>query len=139
MGCPAGVGGAAYSAQPFGVTVKPMNARRRAVLHNYNGVLARPITLSAWSQAGGAAPNPAGGVPDGQHHRGGGDRGRTSRSAPSRCTALPQPFSNSAPRARNWTAPTAVYLRAGAERERAPAARRTRQFAARRRPASKAA
>jgi MSHA biogenesis protein MshQ len=29
--------------------------------------------------------------------------------------SLPQPFSNSAPRARNWTSPTALYLRASAD------------------------
>lgn len=113
MACPAAVSAAAYSAQAFAVTVKPMNAAG-TLLRNYNGVLARPITLSAYSQAGGAVPNPAAGVlsanliatasmgPD-----------LAIRAKP--VYSLPQPFSSSAPRARNWSAPTPIYLRASAD------------------------
>ena len=113
MACPAAVGAAAYSAQAFAVTVKPLNAAG-VLLRNYNGVLARPITLSAYGQAGGAVQNPAAGVlsanliatasmgPD-----------LAIRAQP--VYTLPQPFSNSAPRARNWSAPTPIYLRASAD------------------------
>jgi MSHA biogenesis protein MshQ len=112
MNCPSSVSGAAYSGQPFSVTVTPMNASGVA-LRNYNGVLARPITLSAFALAGGAAPSPAGNL--------------SSNTIPVALIVANQPisatpifsfptaFTNAAPRALNWTAPTPIYLRASAD------------------------
>lgn len=113
MGCPTDVSGAAYAGQPFAVTVKPMSVQG-GELRNYNGVLARAVTLSAYSQPGGATANPSSGflsnnvIP------------AASMTANQPITALPgygwlHRFSNSAPRARDWVGPTAVYLRAGAD------------------------
>lgn len=113
MGCPADVGGAAYAGQPFAVTVKPMGAQG-AALRNYNGVLARPVKLSAFGAAGGATANPGGGTLSNNLIA-------VASMAPgqpitaSPVYALPHPFSNSAPRARDWTGPTALYLRASAD------------------------
>ncbi|WP_426176313.1 DUF6701 domain-containing protein [Massilia sp. TWR1-2-2] len=112
MACPASVSGAAYSGQPFSVTVMPMSAAG-AELKNFNGVLARTITLTAFSASGGATTNPAGGVLSANMIP------TTAMVAGQPIIAkpvytLPVPFSNTAPRARNWTAPTPVFVRASA-------------------------
>jgi hypothetical protein len=112
MACPATVNGAAYSGQGFGVTVKPMSVAG-VLLQNYSGVLARAISLAAFDAAGGATPNPASGVLSANTIA----AAAIAPGAPIGLTpvySLPQPFSNAAPRARNWTAPTAIYLRASA-------------------------
>jgi MSHA biogenesis protein MshQ len=113
MKCPADVSGAVYAGQPFAVTARPMNAQG-GVLRNYNGVLARPVTLSAYSQPGGASANPSGGALSNNVIA-------VASMAPGApitglpVYALPPRFSNSAPRARDWVGPTAVYLRAEAD------------------------
>jgi MSHA biogenesis protein MshQ len=114
MGCPdIVIGAAAYSGQPFSVTVKAVNAAG-GVVRNYAGALARPITLSAFSQAGGTAANPSGGsLTANIIAQGAIALDETIAAQP--VYTLPAPFSNSAPRARNWTAPIPIYLRAGAE------------------------
>lgn len=112
MGCPSTVSGAAYSGQPFGVTVSPMSASG-ALLRNYNGTLAHPITLSAFNAPGGAVANPSAGA--------------LSLNTIAVAAMVPgQPiaakpvygwvvrFDNALPRARNWVAPTAAYVRADA-------------------------
>ena len=107
MNCPAGVGAAAYSGQPFAVTVTPMNAQG-AALKNFNGVFARPITLSAFTQPGGTVSNGAGvlsanTVP------------LASIVAPivaNPVYTFPLRFSSASPQAGNWTAPSAAFLRA---------------------------
>jgi hypothetical protein len=112
MDCPATVSGAAYSGQAFGVTVKPMSASG-SELRNYSGVLARDITLAAFTAAGGAAQHPPGHVLSGNRIA----ATAIAADAPIALApvyTLPQPFSNAAPRARNWTVPTAIYLRASA-------------------------
>jgi MSHA biogenesis protein MshQ len=129
MGCASGFPDAAYSGQAFGVTVAPRNGAGLPV-RNYNGVLARPITLSAWYQPGGVAPNPAGGA---AANPAGGALSANIIAAASIVAdaaigakpvySLPHAFSNSAPRFRNWTAPVAIYLRASAEEDAAGAAR----------------
>jgi MSHA biogenesis protein MshQ len=120
MACPATVKGAAYSGQPFRLTVVARNAARDPV-RNYVGVFAQDVTLSAFDQAGGAAENPpAAGAklaanvikasvfvvpnPDAP--------GAPVTAAPT--YTLPVPFANTAPRALNWTGPTSIFLRASA-------------------------
>lgn len=98
VGCPPTVSGAAYSEQAFGVTVKAMSLSGGQLL-NYNGVLARTITLGAFNAAGGATQNPSSG-----------ELIVNSISNPQ--YKLPGSFKGDAPRARNWTAPTIIYLRA---------------------------
>ena len=112
MNCPVNVSGAAYSGQAFAVTVKPMNAAS-AALRNYNGVLARPVSLSAWNLAGGATLNPSGGALSGNSIAAAAILPDLPIGAKPVYT-LPQPFSSTASRARNWIAPTPVYLRASA-------------------------
>ncbi|MDL2353625.1 MAG: DUF11 domain-containing protein [Pseudomonadota bacterium] len=112
MGCPSTVSGAAYAGQPFGVTVRPMSVAG-ALLQNYTGVLARPITLSAFNAPGGSVANPS--------------NGALSFNTIAAAAMLPgQPigakpvyawlgrFDNTVPRARNWVAPTAAFVRAEA-------------------------
>jgi MSHA biogenesis protein MshQ len=123
MGCAEDLAGAAYSGQGFSVTVRPVNATG-LLLRNYNGVLARPITLSAWSQSAGAAANPAGGVLSANLIAAESiEADKTIGATP--VYSLPKPFSNALPRARNWTAPTTIYVRAGAEENAAGVARVT--------------
>jgi MSHA biogenesis protein MshQ len=124
MGCAGDLAGAAYSGQGFSVTVRPVDATGSRLLRNYNGVLARPITLSAWSQSGGAAANPAGGVLSANLIAAESiEVDKTIGANP--VYSLPKPFSNALPRARNWTAPTTIYVRAGAEENAAGVARVT--------------
>jgi MSHA biogenesis protein MshQ len=114
MGCPdAANGAAAYSGQPFSVTVRALNAAG-VVVRNYAGALARPITLGAYSQAGGSSSNPSGGTLT-ANLIAQGAIGLDQVIAAQPVYTLPAPFNNSAPRARNWSAPTPIYLRAGAE------------------------
>jgi MSHA biogenesis protein MshQ len=117
MACPGPVNGAAYSGQGFGVTVKPMGATGTELL-NYNGVLAREITLGAYNAAGGAGANPgAGALAANTIAAASIAAGATIGLVP--VYSLPQPFSSAAPRARNWTAPTPIYLRASASEDTA--------------------
>jgi uncharacterized repeat protein (TIGR01451 family) len=111
MNCPAG-GGAAYSAQAFGVTVRAMGASG-AALSNYRGVLARDVTLDAYTAAGGTAQHPAGYVLSKNSIGAANITGNAMALAP--VYTLPQPFSNLAPRARNWTAPATIVVRASAQ------------------------
>lgn len=111
MNCPATAGSAAYSGQAFGVKVSAMSASGAELL-NYRGVLARDITLAAYTAAGGATQNPPAYVLSKNTISAANMTGATIALAP--VYALPQPFSNLAPRARNWTAPTPIYLRASA-------------------------
>lgn len=110
MQCPSTVTTAAYSDQPFGTTVKPM-AASGAALVNYTGVLARAITLSAWSAAGASAASDA--------NPGGGSLSVTAIAAGASLSAstayhLPRPYSGAAPRTLETSVPTAVWLRAAA-------------------------
>jgi MSHA biogenesis protein MshQ len=117
MLCPVDVSGAAYAGQPFAVTVTPLDAED-GVLLNYNGVLARPITLSAFSQPGGTTANPSAGSLSGNIIPVAAKEATEENPPPIMglpVYGLPRRFSNSAPRARNWVAPTALYLRAGAD------------------------
>lgn len=109
MQCPAAVTTAAYGGQPFAVTVKAM-AAGGAELRNYTGVLARAITLSAWSGAG------ASGAP--AANPGGGSLAVTSIAAGGLSTStsyqLARSYDNAAPRANDASLPTAIWLRASA-------------------------
>lgn len=112
VGCPLNVSGAVYAGQPFGATVMPMSTLG-SPLRNYNGVLARTITLAAVNAPGGAGANPAGGSLALNTIA-------TATMAPDLpigakpVYTFPIQFDNKTPRARNWVAPTAVYLRADA-------------------------
>jgi uncharacterized repeat protein (TIGR01451 family) len=112
MACPSTASGAVYSGQPFAVTVKPMNGTG-ALLNNFNGVLARTVTLAAVGQAGGATFNPAGGTLSAGSIAPASMLPRMPIGANPVYT-LPRPYSNAAPRARNWIVPTPIYLRASA-------------------------
>jgi hypothetical protein len=109
MNCLATASGAAYSGQAFGVNVTAMSASGAELL-NYRGVLARDVTLAAYTAAGGTAQNPPAYVLTKNTITAANITGAPIPLAP--VYTLPQPFSNLAPRARNWTAPTPIYLRA---------------------------
>ncbi len=107
MACPSGVSTSAYSTQPFAVTVKPMSADGR-LLQNFNGVLARAVTLNAYSAAGAGTINPAGGSLTANSIAAGASLNATP------VYTLPNAYSSATPRANNWTTPTAIWLRATA-------------------------
>jgi uncharacterized repeat protein (TIGR01451 family) len=111
MNCPANGAGAVYSGQPFNVRVQAMNAGG-AVLQNYSGALARPVTLAAFGSLGGALANPGAGVLSSSLVPAASFTAGAVTGAP--VYTLPNPFINSAPRARNWSTPIALYLRASA-------------------------
>jgi len=107
MVCPAGVSTSSYSAQPFAVTVRPMGASGNALV-NYNGVLARAVTLNAWSAAGAGTINPSAGSLSANTIA----AGASLNANP--VYTLPNAYSSTTPRANNWTKPTAIWLRATA-------------------------
>lgn len=111
MGCPADVAGAAYSAQGVAAMVTA-KSRTNATLVNYVGALATPVSLSAYSAMGAGSANPAGGSLAGTAVTMPADKTTSMTATPA--YGLPNAFSNAAPRALNWTAPTPVYLRASA-------------------------
>jgi uncharacterized repeat protein (TIGR01451 family) len=111
MACPApAITGGAYSAQPFKVEVRAFGATDKP-LSNYDGAT---ILLSAYDSPGGSKINPNGGAlgtaTDTAVKSTVGDLVATANPY----YQLPAPFAASAPRALNWTAPTAIYLRASA-------------------------
>lgn len=119
MACPSGtapggeqldVSGAAYSGQPFRVTVRAIGAAGNT-LTNYAGQFARTITLAAFDAPAGAGANPGGGAL-GANTIGAIAAGQEAGASPA--YTLPAPFSSAAPRALDWVAPTPVYLRATA-------------------------
>ena len=120
MNCPINVSGAAYSSQAFAATVIPMSAGNTQ-MRNFIGVLARPVTLAAYDQPGGATPNPSNGglsansiavaamlpyLPIGAMPM------YTLPQSFSQAFAPPPPAPPVPPVARNWSAPTPIYLRA---------------------------
>ncbi len=122
MNCPINVSGAAYSSQAFAATVIPMSAGNTQ-MRNFIGVLARPVTLAAYDQPGGATPNPSSGglsansiavaamlpyLPIGAMPM------YTLPQSFSQAFAPPPPAPPVPPVARNWSAPTPIYLRASA-------------------------
>lgn len=109
MQCAVDLPGAAYSGQPFETDVTARSASGLQ-LANYQGPFAKNVVLMAYDQAGGAAANPAGGALSGQQAASTAFSKGAARLKPA--YALPNPFADSAPQARNWTAPTSIYLRA---------------------------
>ncbi len=118
MNCAPRGDGAAYSGQPFPVTVIPM-AVGGETLSNFNGPFARDIVLTAFKGPG-IADIP---VKDGVLTL----NGQATVSIPKASIVanqpitvrpaytLPQRYSFAAPNALNWTAPTPVFLRAVAK------------------------
>lgn len=117
LGCVLPINRMAYSAQPFAVRIIARNATNGTV-QNYHGGFARALTLSAWPSAGSASgENPNGGllaantVAATAFVRGTADFS-LAPLAPTLTYTLPRPFAAAAPRALNWSAPTAIYVRA---------------------------
>jgi hypothetical protein len=108
-----GVSGAAYSGQPFAVTVTPYNMAREAVTR-YVASTTKPITLSAANQ-----PGQPGGTVSGLS----GNSITTGGAAPTATAkfTLPKPFDPASPLANDWSDPTTIYLRAEAPEKRAVA------------------
>lgn len=116
MNCPVTVNGAAYSGQPFAVKVEPKNAAGGTV-KNYVGVLARPITLAAYTQVGGAVAA-TGVLTDGAIAVASmlATDPATERIHATPTFRFPTGFSNTRPRTvADWSAPTPIYLRASAD------------------------
>ncbi|HEX9174266.1 MAG TPA: DUF6701 domain-containing protein [Telluria sp.] len=130
MNCPAGLSGAAYSRQPFNVTVEAFSLRDTRLV-NYQGVNARVVTLSAYDSPGGTGSNPGGGTltaPTFTPAAGAGVKAEYK---------LLVPFSGAVPRAA-WGAPASIYLRAEADEKVAVTATtiRTEKVSSRREPAT---
>ncbi|KQX01150.1 hypothetical protein ASC94_00390 [Massilia sp. Root418] len=112
--CPAGVGSAAYSQQPFDVQITARNSQG-ATTGNYRGAFARAVTLGAFGTAQGSAANPPT-LPAGSSlsstavastaFSDGVALGRTSYRFPAA-----NAYTRAAPSARNWVPPTPVYFR----------------------------
>jgi MSHA biogenesis protein MshQ len=122
MNCPA-VNGAAYSGQPFTVTVSAHSAKHTD-LKNYTGEYARDVKLGAYDQAGGTIANPPGkpgGTMAANIIKAAAFVAAVEPDAPALLVAatpsytLPVPFLNTAPHALNWTGPTTIYVRASSE------------------------
>jgi uncharacterized repeat protein (TIGR01451 family) len=122
MACPSGklatnedvgVSGAAYSGQPFEVTVTPYNMAHEAVTR-YAVSATKPITLSSVSQ-----PGPTGATVTGLSGNGITTGGPAPKTTP-RFT-LPNGFNPASPHDNNWSAPQAIYIRAEAPEKRAVA------------------
>lgn len=96
MNCPSDIDDAAYSGQPFDVSVKAFNAQG-VELKNYNGNWMRPITLTSVTAEGGAQATP-------EVLRNG------TTLSPNYAVATP--YSAAKPSTTAWTAPTPVYIRA---------------------------
>lgn len=115
MGCATGVSGAAYSAQPFNVTIEAVSASD-GTLPNFHDNLWRDITLEAYDSKGGTSKNPGAGVlsPTGITKANVADSTfvatHSSFSGAVKYT-LPGGFSNTAPQA-TWTLPTSAFIRA---------------------------
>jgi hypothetical protein len=112
MNCPGGVT-VTYAGQPFTVTVQPKNAAGGNLQNYYGSVLARDITLTAFSLAGGTTQDPSAGALSGNVIKAASMKQNKPISA-TPIYSLPQPFINTAPNAFNWTAPTTLYIRANA-------------------------
>lgn len=96
MNCPSDIDDAAYSGQPFDVTVKAFNAKG-IELKNYNGNWMRPITLSSVAAEGGTQATP---------------EALKNGATLSPNYAVGTPYSASKPATTAWTAPTPIYIRA---------------------------
>ena len=111
MNCPEGVEGvseAAYSRQPFAVTVEAFNAYGGS-LSNYTGRWRRPVTLWAVTQRG--RDTIAGELTDGELGR---DPANLRMDGSPSFALGGDPYSAAPGAGRNWAAPTAIYLRATA-------------------------
>lgn len=108
MNCPADVAGAAYSGQPFGVTVEAFNLDGTS-LSNYKGSWRRPVTLTAVKARDADDADDAGLLT-------GGALGRDSADVPnmqgSPSFSLSDHYNADAPAVRAWAGPKAIYLRA---------------------------
>jgi uncharacterized repeat protein (TIGR01451 family) len=107
--------GAVYSGQPFPVAVKPMSYLGKE-LAGYVGAYGKTVTLEAFSKPAALTAPAAGKFNCGQ---GALTINPVTEGFP---TALPAhcfatAFSNTAPRALNWSPPTPVYVRASAPEE----------------------
>lgn len=106
---------AAYSGQPFTVKVIARN-KKGATTENYQQLLARSVTLSAWNEAGGTVQNPSWTLPadpatfkDNKLSTGSFEKG-VGTGAP--VYGLKNVYATAAPRANDWTAPTSIFIRA---------------------------
>lgn len=110
MECGADLAGAAYSGQPFEVVVTARNVTGGLTV-NYHGPFARTSGLTAFDAPGGSTANPGAGTLAGQTlATATGFIAGKAKVIP--LYTLPNPFVHTAPQARNWTAPTSVYVRA---------------------------
>jgi MSHA biogenesis protein MshQ len=122
MGCPtnssdpAYFDGAAYSGQPFKVTVTARNAGGDPTV-NYAGAFARAVGLEAWDLPGSVVTRNPPAAPVGAS-LGGGALAASDFKLGVASTALPTyvlppaPFSSAAPHALSLAAPASIYLRA---------------------------
>jgi MSHA biogenesis protein MshQ len=107
---------AAYSGQPFGVEVTARNLSG-GVTTNYNGTLAKTVTLSAFNAAGGGVANPNGSVTpppmtNNSIAPAAFASGVSNAVPPAPAYRLLNIYATAAPHANNWTVPTSIYIRA---------------------------
>lgn len=108
MNCPEGVSEAAYSGQPFDVTVEAFNAGGVS-LSNYTGRWRRPVTLTAFTATGGSTS--AGALKDGEL---GLDPANLRMEGSPSFALGGDPYSAASGAGRNWAKPATIYLRATA-------------------------
>lgn len=105
MACASGIDAAAYSKEPFDVTVTARSASG-AQTRNYRGIFARAVTLSSWDKPGGAQQKP-GLNPTVANADDFNDGVATVKPF----YTLPNPFVHTSPQG-PWGAPDSIYLRA---------------------------